>query len=72
MSDSMETGIVVTASTIQITKEFLLSRESDIASGWEDLGELRPLFTELFGREPKDQEIAHANPRNSPGTRRRL
>ena len=33
-------------------KNWLLYRETDIASGLEDLGELREVFVEVFGREP--------------------
>lgn len=54
MSESTESGVIVSAATVRETKAWLSDRESDIAVGWEDLGELRSLFVELFGREPKD------------------
>lgn len=44
----------ISVDALQATKSWLHFRESDIASGWEDLGELRPLFVDLFGREPKE------------------
>jgi len=37
-----------------LTTEWLLGRESDISSGWEDLGGLRGFFKTVIGREPKD------------------
>jgi len=36
-------------------KKFLLARESDIFIETEDFGTLKPIFKEIFGRDPKKE-----------------
>lgn len=53
-NDVENVHLTISLSTLDKTKEWLFYRESDIAFGIEDLGDLRPLFIELLGREPNE------------------
>jgi len=66
--------IMLTEKTLVNLREWLISRESDITFGMEDLGDLKPLFYEIMHRLPVKDKPALKTHRNarSIGENKRL
>jgi hypothetical protein len=47
--------MVLSEKSMTTLTNWLWRREDDIAIGVEDLGELKLIFQELFGREPQER-----------------
>ena len=54
MSNDSLVEIYLPVNVLEKTKQWLLSREIDIASDIEDLGAMRGLFVYLINRTPKE------------------